>query len=126
MSDLNCCAFTGRLTTDAEIKLIGAKQTPCCEFSIANNTGFGQYAKTSYFNVQLWGQSGTNLVSLLKKGQPVAISGELTQNDWVDQNGQKHSMFRLSSRDVTLLNSRQQSTRQAGESSPDYDDMGVF
>lgn len=107
MSDLNCCAFTGRLTADAEVKLIGAKQTPCCEFTIANNTGFGQYAKTSYFSVQLWGQSGTNLQQYLKKGQPVAISGSLEQNNWVDQNGQKHSVFRLSARDVTLLNARQ-------------------
>lgn len=126
MSDLNCCAFTGRLTKDAEIKLIGAKQTPCCEFSIANNTGFGQYAKTTYFNVQLWGQSGQNLLQYLKKGQPVAVSGELTQNDWVDQNGVKHSMFRLSSRDVTLLNARQkQDTRNPYADMPS-DDLGVF
>ena len=30
MSDLNSCTFTGKLTKDAEVKLIGAKQTPCC------------------------------------------------------------------------------------------------
>lgn len=119
MSDLNCCAFTGRLTRDAEIKLIGARQTPCCEFAIANNTGFGQYAKTSYFNVQLWGQSGQNLISWLKKGQPVAVSGALEQNDWVDQNGVKHTAFRLSARDITLLNARQQQTAEEPEYPPD-------
>ena len=105
MSDLNVFSCTGRLTKDAEIKLIGARQTPCCQFSIANNTGFGQYETTSYFDVQLWGSSGQNLVSYLTKGQPVAISGELTQNNWVDQNGQKHTNFRLSASKITLLNS---------------------
>ena len=47
MSDLNSCTLTGNLTKDAEVKLIGAKQTPCCEFTVANNTGFGQYEKAS-------------------------------------------------------------------------------
>ena len=55
MSDLNSCTFTGNLTKDAEVKLIGAKQTPCCEFTVANNTGFGQYEKASFIQVQLWG-----------------------------------------------------------------------
>lgn len=103
MSDLNNCSFTGRLTKDAELKVIGAKQTPCAEFSIANNTGYGQFEKTSYINVQLWGSSGQNLMPYLKKGQQIAVCGELTQNDWVDQNGVKHSMWRLSATRLTLL-----------------------
>ena len=105
MSDLNCCSFTGRLTKDAEMKMIGAKQTPCTEFSIANNTGYGQFEKTTYISVQVWGARGTSLMDYLKKGTRVAVAGELTQNDWVDQNGGKHTMFRLSANSVVLLGS---------------------
>ena len=105
MSDMNVCTFTGNLTKDAEVKLIGAKQTACCEFTIANNTGYGQYEKASFIAVQLWGQSGSNLQPYLKKGTRVGVSGEFTQNDWVDQNGVKHSAWRLSARGVTLLSS---------------------
>ena len=124
MSDLNVCSFTGRLTKEAEIKLIGAKQTPCCEFSIANNTGFGNYAKVSYANVQLWGQSGQSLLPYLKKGQQVAVSGEFVQNDWTDQNGVKHTMWRLSCSKLTLLGG---SKPREQEQEHDYnDDMGVF
>lgn len=103
MSDFNSCGFTGRLTKDAELKSIGAKQTPCAEFTIANNTGYGQYEKTNYINVQLWGSSATNLMPWLKKGQQVTVSGKFNQNDWVDQNGVKHSMWRLSCMDIQLL-----------------------
>lgn len=127
MSDLNVCTFSGRLTKDAELKMIGAKQTPCVEFSIANNTGYGQYAKVSYFNVQVWGQSGQGVLPYLKKGQPVAVSGELTQNDWVDSNGGKHTMFRLSCSKVVLLNSRSSNEAPQEEPPSDYNAFeGVF
>lgn len=103
MSDLNSCTFTGRLGRDAELKMIGAKQTPCAVFSLANDTGFGQYQKTSWIEVQLWGAKATALVEYLKRGSRVGVVGEFTQNDWVDQNGVKHSSWRLSANSITLL-----------------------
>ena len=120
MSDMNCMSLTGRLTKDAELKMVGAKQTPCAEFSIANNTGYGQFEKTSYFNVQLWGAKGTNLIEYLTKGTRVGVCGELTQNDWVDQNGVKHTMFRLSATSITLLGSTKNSAPR--DTAPDYED----
>lgn len=119
MSDLNSCTFTGNLTKDAEVKLIGAKQTPCCEFTIANNTGFGQYEKASFIQVQLWGQSGSNLQQYLKRGTKVGVTGEFTQNDWVDANGVKHSSWRLSSRSIVLLGSSNRNNA-AQEPAPSY------
>lgn len=127
MSDFNNCAFTGRLTKDAELKSIGAKQTPCAEFTIANNTGYGQYEKTSYISVQLWGNSATNLMQWLKKGQQVTVVGEYTQNDWVDQNGVKHSMWRLSCTKIQLLASpRGPQADSAPADIPEYPNDAVF
>ena len=121
MSDLNSCSFTGRLTKDAELKNVGAKQTPCSEFTIANNTGFGQYEKCSYFAVQLWGARATSLMQYLTKGTRVAVTGSLTQNDWVDQNGVKHTMFRLSATDIVLLGSPQgQRSVSPQDTAPDF------
>jgi single-strand DNA-binding protein len=116
MSDLNCCTFTGNLTKDAEMKLIGAKQTPCCEFTLANNTGFGQYAKATFINVQLWGAKGESLTPYLKKGNKVGVSGELVLNEWVDQNGVKKSNLRLTATSITLLGSPR------GQSAADTED----
>lgn len=103
MSDLNVFSVVGRVTKDAELKMIGAKQTPCAEFTIANNTGYGQYETCSFVDVQLWGNGATNLVKYLTKGKQVAVSGEFVQNKWSDQNGVKHTTWRLSTRGVTLL-----------------------
>ena len=120
-------SVTGRLTKNAEMKLIGAKQTPCAEFTVANNTGYGQYEKCSYIDVQLWGASGENLLKYLTKGKQVAVSGEFVQSQWVDQNGGKHSSWRLSTRNVTLLASSQGSKQSSSEPepAPDYNSEEV-
>lgn len=123
MSDLNNFSVIGRITKDAELKTIGAKQTPCAEFTIANNTGYGQFEKTSFISVQLWGTSATNLVPYLRKGTRVAACGEFTQNDWVDTNGVKHSMWRLSSRSVQLLGAPSSQGQQGAQvSEPSIED----
>lgn len=121
MSDLNSCTFTGRLGKDAELKMIGAKQTPCAVFSLANDTGFGQYQKTSWIEVQLWGTKATSLVEYLKKGSRVGVVGEFTQNDWVDQNGVKHSSWRLSANSITLLGGS--ANKQQPAVAPDEDEV---
>lgn len=124
MSDLNSFSVTGRITKDAELKMIGAKQTPCAEFTVANNTGFGQYEKCSFVDVQLWGQSAEGLIKYLTKGKQVAVTGEFVQNNWTDQNGGKHTTWRLSCRGVTLLASPK---GQGSDSVPQgVDDEPVF
>lgn len=126
MSDLNSFSVIGRITKDAELKTIGAKQTACAEFTIANNTGFGQYEKTSYVDVQLWGQAATGLVQYLTKGKQVAVQGEFVQNSWVDQNGVKHVQWRLSTRSAQLLASPKGQT-SSYQQAPDYNsDEAVF
>lgn len=114
MSDLNIFSVIGRVTKDAEYKMIGAKQTPCAEFCVANTTGYGQFEKTNFINVQLWGSSAQNMCQYLTKGKQVAVSGEFSQNDWVDQNGVKHSMWRLSCNKVQLLASPKSQQQDSG------------
>lgn len=118
MSDLNSFAVTGRLGKDAETKAIGAKGTLSTEFSLANDTGFGQYAKTSWIDVRIWGQRGASVQPYLKKGTKVAVTGQFTQNNWVDQNGIKHTAWRLEANDIVLLGSTQ---TQSSISSPESD-----
>lgn len=115
MSDLNSCSFTGRLGKDAELKYIGAKQTPCAVFSIACTTGFGQYEKTLWLEIQYWGQRAEGIISYLKKGGRVAVTGELSNDAWVDQNGVKHTTLRLSANNIVLLGSKKQEDEQEDE-----------
>lgn len=103
MSDLNACSFTGRVTRDAETVTVGSKGTSLTKFSIANNTGFGQYAKTQFFNVQIWGRTGEGLKQYLVKGKQVAITGQLENSKWTGNDGIEHDSWTLTASQVTLL-----------------------
>lgn len=103
MSDLNSCSFTGRVTKDAVVESIGAKGTQITKFSIANNTGFGQYAKTNFFNVQVWGKDGVAIAEYLKKGKQIAVTGMLENQKWTGKDGLEHNSWNLTCQSVTLL-----------------------
>lgn len=103
MADLNVCTFVGRLTKDATTETVGAKGTQLTKFSIANNTGFGQYERTNFFNVQMWGKQGVALSPYLLKGKQIAITGMLENQKWTGQDGQPHDSWTLSANSVTLL-----------------------
>lgn len=80
MADLNSFAFTGRLTKDAVIKDVGGKTL--MELDVANNIGYGDYAKTNWLKVKMWGDRCHNIAPIFKKGSLVTGQGELSTNEW--------------------------------------------
>lgn len=125
MSDMNVCTFIGRVTRDAETSMIGAKNTALTKWGIANNTGFGQYEKTNFFNCQMWGKQGESIKQYLVKGKQICVTGQLEDTTWTDDNGVKHPQWTLTVSQVSLLadskNAQQQASETAGSS---YDDEG--
>lgn len=113
MADLNVCTFTGHLTKDATIDVVGAKGTQITKFDIANNTGFGTYAKTNFFHVQIWGKAGAAVVQYLTKGKQVAVTGTLENDKWTGQDGQSHDSWKLTANSVTLLGGGNNNKEQA-------------
>lgn len=103
MSDVNVCTFVGRCTRDAETKTVGAKGTSLTTWAIANNTGFGQYEKTNFFNCQMWGKQGESLKQYLVKGKQIAVVGTLENQKWTGSDGQQHDSWTLTVSQVTLL-----------------------
>lgn len=102
MIDLNNCSFTGRLTGEAIQKQLPTG-TPLVEFSIANNTGFGNNKKCLFLKVNLWGKSGASVLPYLQKGKNVAVTGTLSLNKWTGQNGLEHQQVVLDCNQVVLL-----------------------
>lgn len=103
MADLNNATFTGRLTRDAETQTVGAKGTLLTKFSIANNTGFGQYARTNFVNVEVWGKAGESILQYLKKGKQVGVTGLFENKKYTDRNGMERDSWTLTCQSVTLL-----------------------
>jgi single-strand DNA-binding protein len=120
MADLNCISLTGRLTRDAEQKTLPTGTT-LVTFDIANNTGWGQYAKTMYFTCNVWGKQGTGLLQYLHKGKTVAVSGALEVQKWTsNQDGMEKQKMVISCRDCILMADSNATPPPA--TPPEYDD----
>lgn len=105
MSDINVVTLTGRLTKDAEKKMIPSG-TELTAFDLANNTGWGEYAKVMYITCNLWGKMGTGVFPYLKKGTSVGVSGELEVQQWTSkQDGSKQQKNVLKVNSLSLLGS---------------------
>lgn len=104
---MNLCTFSGRLTRDAETRL-AQSGTAITSFSIAVDTGFGEYKRTDFINCKFFKRE--NLGQHLTKGKPIIISGELQTEKWTDKNGVEKSGFSIICRDVDF---------QVGDKRPD-------
>lgn len=116
MADVNSWVVTGRLTRDAEFKVLPSG-TELVTFDLANNTGFGQYAKTLFVTVNFWGKAGKNMHPYLTKGKGVAISGgEVELQQWTSkQDGSTQKKVVVNTSKVDFLpngSSNQQSTSE--------------
>jgi single-strand DNA-binding protein len=126
MSDLNSFSLTGHLTKDALSKTLPTGTT-LVEFSLANNTGWGQYAKTAYFTCNVWGKTGTSILQYLKKGKAVAVSGTLEVQKWTSNaDGMEHQKLVINCKDCILLADgkiRSDGDSYAGDDPDEYEDI---
>lgn len=113
MSDLNSLAITGRLTRDAELKTT-ANGNAVLKFSVANNTGFGDNKRCTFFNCDLWGRQAESLAQYLTKGKAVALSGEVSLREYSTDSGKRQSLdVRVTS--VSLIGSKPAENSDAGD-----------
>lgn len=125
MADLNVWAVTGRLTKDAEFRtLASGKALLTCD--IAVNTGWGEYAKTTYARVQQWGERGKNVVQYLKKGKPVAVSGSLSVNAWTGKDGAERQQLVIDTTSIQLLSGvAERKEEDAPSGKPNIEDLNI-
>ena len=77
---MNVLCLTGNLGRDAEVRQAGSSSV--CGFSVAMTSGYGDKKQTVWIDCSLWGkQAEGQLPSYLKKGQQVAVSGELSTRE---------------------------------------------
>jgi single-strand DNA-binding protein len=107
MMDINHVVLVGRLTRDAEFKVLSSGQT-VCNFSIAVNrrkkVGDQWEDEANYFDIVLWGKQADSLNRYLVKGKQIGVDGELRQDRW-QQDGQNRSKVVISANNVQLLGS---------------------
>lgn len=122
MTDLNDFAFTGHCTKDAQVKEIKGKTL--MEVDIANNIGYGDYAKTNWIKVKMWGERCNNIVDIFKKGVLVTGHGELTTNEWTSNNtGEKHTDLVVTVMELKALSVKPRNSSDEAEDAQDDQNM---
>lgn len=94
---MNVAIITGRLTADAEIKMTQTG-SQVINFTIANETGYGEKKQSHFLNCQYW--TKTNIGNYLQKGKAVILQGEVIQQRWQDNNRKNQSRVLINVRDL--------------------------
>ena len=106
MSDINSFTITGRLTKDAEFKTLASGKSLLVA-NVAVNTGYGDFKKTLFVKVQLWGERGKRIAEYLTKGTLIGCTGEETLNTWTSkQNGNQYTDLQIDTNDIRILSSK--------------------
>jgi single-strand DNA-binding protein len=114
---MNVWNFTGNLGRDAETRFTPSGDA-VTGFSVAVKAGFGEKATTTWVNCNVWGKRGEAIAQYLLKGVLVGVSGECSQREWTDKEGQKKVSLDVRVNDVTLLGKKPEG-RQQSTHSPD-------
>ena len=111
---MNKFLFTGNLGRDAEVKFT-ADQKAICTFSVAVKSGYGDKEKASWINCVLFGaRASGRLPEFLIKGAQVAISGELSMDEW-EKDGVKHKAIKVAVDGLDLIGGRAGTTENAAD-----------
>ena len=107
--------IVGNVGHDAEIKYT-QQGIAVLKFSVAVNKTIGRgddrKQTTTWFNVTLWRERAETLVTYIKAGMQVLVTGEVQVSPYIDKNGKAAASLELTADDVKLLTSKQEMERR--------------
>lgn len=125
---MNHIVIIGNLVRDPESRTIPSGTT-VCNFTVAvNRRRGGTQQEVDYFRVSAWGATGENCQKFLVKGNKVAVSGTVSANAYMANDGTPRASLEISTVDVEFLTPKSNSTQtNKTESNQDsYDDNSGF
>ena len=84
MPHISNVTIAGHLGADPETKDIGSNTVT--NFSVAVSQGFGEKKTTGWYRCAAWGKRGKAIQDHLSKGDPIIVSGRLSQRTFGDNN----------------------------------------
>tara|TARA_R110000782_G_C14819221_1_gene413845 strand:+ start:4071 stop:4481 length:411 start_codon:yes stop_codon:yes gene_type:complete len=110
---MNTWCFTGHIGNDCKVQSTQGG-TAVCSFNVAVSSGFGDKEKTTWARCAIFGKRAEGkLPEHLTKGQKVAISGELTLDEWQDQQGAKQKMLTVRVNELDLIGVKAEQNTQS-------------
>lgn len=105
MNQLN---FVGNIGNDAETRYT-ADGKAITSWSVALKSGFGKSEKTSWVRCSMFGDRGSKIAIYLTKGSQVAVSGEVSLNEYTNKQGENKASLECNVSNVTLLGRKEPS-----------------
>ena len=91
---MNKIVVSGNLTKDVEVRIVnvGDSNFPVANITVANEVGYADKKKVSYFNCNFTGEKRIEaLEKYLVKGCKVIVSGTMVIENWKDENEEYHT-----------------------------------
>lgn len=88
---MNKCIFLGRLTKDAESKVVN-DNTTITNFTLAVNRKYKQENQPTadFLNFVSFGKTAEVIAKYCKKGNQIAVTSRVQTRNWEDNEGKKH------------------------------------
>ena len=109
---MNVFTCTTRLYKDAEQRFTKNGDS-IVSFRGAVDSGFGQNKKTSWLKFTLWGKRGDSLLPYLKDKTQVVVSGEFSNEEYTDKDGNKRTSAEIRVNELTLVGGKPEGHPQA-------------
>jgi len=102
----------GRIGNDIEIRYTTSGKA-VAEISLAITLGYGEQKRTMWMPVTLWGQTAETAHKYAKKGDMIAITGRLDEDEWNDkQTGAIRKKVKIVASEITLIGGKGESSQQ--------------
>lgn len=99
---MNKVIISGNLTRDMDVKVL-ANETIVGNFTVANQVGFGDKAKTNFVPVTMFGQRVESLEKYLVTGAKVLIEGEIDYKSVQDDKGNWKNYFSVIVHNIEII-----------------------
>ena len=110
MKDINTFTFTGRITADPELTGTqnGKKRL---NFTVANNTGYGEHEHANFFNCSVFGSYAESLSRFMEKGCEVTVNGEVNITSKQNNDGSTTRYTNINAKEVKVSKKASTSSR---------------
>ena len=113
---MNHLTIAGRLGKDMELRRTNNGEA-VGSFTVADDQGKDR--PTIWWRCQIWGKRAESLAPYLTKGASVTISGQVTEREWTDQQGQQRKAQEVRVIDLALQGGRESAPTSAPRQNPD-------
>ena len=126
---MNVICIMGRLTADPELRHT-ASQVPVTSFTLAVDRAFQQKGseqrQADFIPVVAWRNTAEFICRYFRKGQKMAVKGELQSRQYTDREGNKRTAYEVVADQVYFAESKAAKPSADVSAAPGYDGPPAF